>query len=274
MAIEHELTDYQPADTSGEQENDDTNDDLVVDEDPSGMDPQHNKASESAPDPAVTAPSPVPIRDRLLVMQATPQSWAKFCRMLHRPNLEAGPKARNQSLLPYVESLTDDDLLFPQDLPLGHCSVLCTATQRGSDIFVTPQLRESGSTQSAPRTTLLEGIPRKVLVSHIIAANEAHSAPTPQLNIPLLEAVSPWKQNSNAPMMVRHLCGHRWCMAPKHYAVGTKRTYEEQLSCHRGLHSAQSLKDYELVARTYCQHTPRCWAVLYKGRFRNNVCWS
>ncbi|KAJ6141446.1 hypothetical protein N7470_009836 [Penicillium chermesinum] len=176
---EHELTDYQPADTSGEQENDDTNDDLVVDEDPSGMDPQHNKASESAPDPAVTAPSPVPIRDRLLVMQATPQSWAKFCRMLHRPNLEAGPKARNQSLLPYVESLTDDDLLFPQDLPLGHCSVLCTATQRGSDIFVTPQLRESGSTQSAPRTTLLEGIPRKVLVSHIIAANEAHSAPTP-----------------------------------------------------------------------------------------------
>ena len=127
----------------------------------------------------------------------------------------------------------------------------------------------------AGRTKLLQGLPgRKVYIYHIIAANRARTAPSPQLNLALLETVSQSKPQGQTPMTILHLCGHKWCMYAFHYAIGTKRLNDEQTSCHRGLQSAQTRESYDLVERAYCQHTPRCWTVVYKAPYQDEICWS
>lgn len=77
-------------------------------------------------------------------MQATPAAQAAtFCDMLQCNN--EGTQSRNQSLPPFLRSLTDEDLLFPQDTPHGHCHALFTRTRRGNEVSVNFKLAEGGS---------------------------------------------------------------------------------------------------------------------------------
>lgn len=109
---------------------------------------------------------------------------------------------------------------------------------------------------------------------HILAAHRARTAPSPRLNVALLETVSQQKPRGQTPMTILHLCGHKWCMNADHLAVGTKRLNDEQTCCHRGLQSAESQEAYNLVERAYCRHIPHCWTVVYGGAYRDKICWS
>ena len=96
------------------------------------------------------AAPPLPAGEQLLVMQATPAALAAFCSMLQNggENIES----RNQSLPPFTRALTDENLLFPQALPRGHCHALYTRTrQRGGNVSVSLKLTEGGSNNDSPR---------------------------------------------------------------------------------------------------------------------------
>jgi hypothetical protein len=82
-------------------------------------------------------------------MQATPAALAAFCSMLQ--NNDEVTKSRNQSLPPFVRGLTDDDLLFAQEPPRGHCQALYTRTRRGGEVLVSLKLTEGGSNNDSPR---------------------------------------------------------------------------------------------------------------------------
>lgn len=117
--------------------------------------------AQSTPPPvpspvALIAPvtqTPLPLEEQLLVMQATPAALNTFCNMLQRTDTDTGPESsRNQSLPPVIRSLTNEELLFPQDTPHGHCHALFTRTRRGSDVTVSLKLTEGGTNNDSPRS--------------------------------------------------------------------------------------------------------------------------
>jgi len=87
------------------------------------------------------------------------------------------------------------------------------------------------------RSNLLEGIPSKVYIYHILTAHKAASQPTMTLTSSRLNEVSQEKRDAK-PLTILHKCGHKWCMNEDHYDIGPKCYNEEQTSCHRGLQSS------------------------------------
>jgi hypothetical protein len=179
-----------------------------------------------------------------------------------------GPGNGNQSLPPIVRPLTDDNLLFPQQLPHGHCWALWTRTMAGGVQEERLKLREGGLNNDAPRTSNLDGVDGKTYIYHVLAVAHATTNPSTHLNMELLSRVSQGKQEDGA-LTILHLCGHKWCMNPQHLAVGTKRYNDEQVHCHRGLQSAVSAEDIASVRAYYCRHSVKCWSIVYSHPFQD-----
>jgi hypothetical protein len=223
--------------------------------------------------PVNDLPAPAPEEKRLLIFGTNAGSWKQWWSDLQRgPD---GGRPTNQNLCPIVRPLSDKDLLFQhQELPGGHCWALYTRTRVNGWVRVALKLREGGFNNDAPRTQTLPGLPgRKIYNYHIIAAVEAHDNPSPHLNLDLLHAVSKDKRDDGA-LTVMHLCGHKWCHNPAHLAVGTKEYNDEQTGCHRGIQSKGSRTDVDLVRDIYCNHSVKCWSILYKGEFADAVSWA
>lgn len=102
----------------------------------------------------------------LLISRATPQQVAAFVDVLAGLHTPALPPC-NQSLPPRVRTLTNHHLAFPHTVPNLHCMYLVTRTSsKSSQVFEQIKLRERGRNNDAPRTNLLDGTARKVIISH------------------------------------------------------------------------------------------------------------
>lgn len=96
----------------------------------------------------------------------------------------------------------------------------------------------------------------------------------PRLSLPVslhfdvagLKSVSPSKTLVDAKTVL-HWCGNKWCCNPGHFYVGSKVYNDEQTSCHKGLHNAESVEQYLGIQASYCKHVPKCWALPYGGAF-------
>lgn len=110
----------------------------------------------------------------------------------------------------------------------------------------------------------------KVYNYHVLAANRALTAPTPDLTLARLRAVSRGKSEPGA-LTILHLCGHNWCHNADHYGIGTKVLNDQQTACHRALQSCNSATE---VAHGVCHHPVRCWSIVYKGAFADRIGWA
>lgn len=71
--------------------------------------------------------------------------------------------------------------------------------------------------------------------------------------------------NSAKALTLMHLCRNKWCLEAAHYFVGTKVFNDNQVHCHFGLHSSETLEEYLAVQASFCKHKPKCWALPYSG---------
>lgn len=71
--------------------------------------------------------------------------------------------------------------------------------------------------------------------------------------------------NGEKALTLMHLCGNKWCLEAGHYFVGTKAFNDNQVHCHFGLHSVETLEEYLQVQASFCKHEPKCWALPYSG---------
>lgn len=98
-------------------------------------------------------------------------------------------------------------------------------------------------------------------------------APTENLSDQHIAEVSADKVEDGAKTIL-HGCGHKFCNAPEHLSIGSKRLNDEQSACHRALQSASSLEEYNIIRRYACRHDPKCWTVIYGGQYSDVVSWS
>lgn len=107
-----------------------------------------------------------------------------------------------------------------------------------------------------------------------MAVGSSTSASNSRLSFPIslrfgvaeLKSVSPSK-NLPGAKTVLHWCGNKWCCNPGHFFVGSKIYNDEQTSCHKGLHNAESVEQYLGIQTCFCKHEPRCWALPYADAF-------
>ncbi|KAK5993721.1 hypothetical protein PT974_07157 [Cladobotryum mycophilum] len=206
--------------------------------------------TEPIPKPPIPAAPPVPIlpaaQKQLRVFEATSQAWTKAFNELCNGT---APKTNNDSGPSIIKPLTDNDLAFKQELPFGHCWGLWTS--KGN--IQRPKLREGGTNSDSPRLAGsrlgLAGKDTKIYTYHIIAAHQAATNPSPTLNIDLLRAVSVDKKEKD-PWTVMHLCRHKWCHNPEHFAVGLN---DEQTACHRMLQSAKTEEEIRGIRSFACR---------------------
>lgn len=111
--------------------------------------PPPKKAKGETPSaPTISTTPPIPHLP-LLVMQTSPEACSKFISIL--TGTQTLP-TKNQSLAPIIRSLTDADLLFPQQLDQGHCKALYTRTRvAGGGVREELKLQEGGSNSDSPR---------------------------------------------------------------------------------------------------------------------------
>jgi hypothetical protein len=220
----------------------------------------------------------LPPDQQILIMSAPRTAIETYWRSIQAPATSSISK--NASLSPVVRQLSDLDLAFSgQNLSLGHCSVIVRRTIRKGTGLVseTPALCEGGKNADSPRVTGVEGLgvrgesrKTKLYAYHIAAAYQAYTNPTPGLSERHLRSVA--KDKSTQPLVVdqlsvMHLCGNKWCVEGAHLVVGSKKYNDQQTACHRGLQSATSLLQVNCITESYCQHTVKCWTLVYRGNY-------
>ena len=234
-----------------------------------------------APPPQSRRPTPpaisvLPIDKHLLVMRVPRTAVLKYWQSI-QPGAPAGIPT-NASLPPVVRKMNDGDLtFFGQQLPFGHCSVLMRRARKKGIVTESPALREGGDNDDAPRVTGLDGLSTsgdsrkiKIYAYHIAAAQKAYTSPESGLSEDLLRSVAKDKTklaSTTKPLTVMHLCGNKWCVEGAHLVIGSKRYNEQQTACHRGLQSSSSSDQVAQIQASYCQHTVKCWTVVYKGDY-------
>jgi len=239
--------------------------------------PPRKKQKITVGSPARPAIASVPIVAKpLSILSASTDSVREYISMIsgNGPAAPASSKRKNQYLLPQVRPLVDSDLKFPQGLDLGHCRALwARKVGVGGVVEEFLKLKEGGANNDSPRVVFpgLDG--KKVYLYHLVAVDRARALPSPRLSLDLLKQVSQDKSELCAKTIL-HLCGHKWCLAPDHFAVGSKVLNDEQTACHRFLQSAESLDEYNLIQQFCCRHTPKCWTNIYGGVFKDRVWWA
>jgi homing endonuclease-like protein len=179
---------------------------------------------------------------------------------------------KNQYLTPILRSLSDSQLLFPQEVGTkGHCRALYQKTRNADGTIVEiPKLLEGGSNSDHPRYGIDNA---KYPVYHLVALHKALTAPDESMSLELLFAVSSDKSDKNAKTILHH-CGHKFCNAPTHLSIGSKILNDEMVACHRMLQSAKNAFEFEMVQKYACRHQPACWTILYDGLFKDSVSWA
>lgn len=205
---------------------------------------------------------------KLLIMTIPSQKILSFYALVTGKLPE--PKSSNQSLSPRIRALTDAHLAYPQVLKHGHCMALFTRTKVKEQVREEIKLKEGGSNNDSPRITLND-VPGKVYIYHILAAYKAYTTPTPTLNLDRLALVTQDKKLDNA-LTILHLCGHKWCMNPSHYDIGSKKLNDQQTYCHRFLQSATSTSEYE-ATQELCRHKKKCWSIAYRSMYADTHHW-
>jgi homing endonuclease-like protein len=229
-----------------------------------------------APAKKLQIAAPVPTVPKPLLALSIPLATVRefLSKMTSDVSAAASAKQKNQNLTPVLRSLADTDLKFPQGLDHGHCRALWVRKAGiGGKVVESLKLKEGGGNNDSPRVVCpgLDG--KKIYLYHLVVVDEASRSPSPRLSLDLLAGVSQQKAELCAKTIL-HLCGHKWCTEPSHFAVGSKMLNDEQTSCHRILQSAETQEEYETIQRVACRHMPKCWTVLYSGEFADQVGWA